>query len=115
MSLLPEGYEVPQKKGNYYKFVEGDNRFRILASPILGYEYWVDNKPVRVRMGEKLPLPEAEGAKHFWAMPVWNYEESRVQILEITQKGIKKSIAALSRDEDWGTPLEYDIAVTRTG
>jgi hypothetical protein len=48
-------------------------------------------------------------------MAVWNYSEEKVQILEITQKGIQKSIRALSKDEDWGSPLGYDLVVTRSG
>lgn len=53
--------------------------------------------------------------KHFWAFAVWNYTDKKVQILEITQKTIMRSILALTKDEDWGDPKEYDIVVTRTG
>ncbi len=120
--FLPEGYEVPNKKGNYMKFQTGANRFRILASPILGYEYWVEDdkgnrKPVRKHTADEISLNEveAEEVKHFWAMPIWNYDEEKVQILEITQKGIQKSLRALAKDEDWGSPLGYDIVVTKTG
>ena len=48
-------------------------------------------------------------------MPVYNYQEEKIQILEITQKGIQKGIRALSRDIDWGSPLNYDLVVTREG
>ena len=36
--FLPTSYEVPNKPGNYMKFADGENRFRVLASPILGWE-----------------------------------------------------------------------------
>lgn len=118
--FLPNDYEVPQKSGNYMKLKDGENRFRILTSPILGYEWWEQDgetrKPVRVRMDEKIVMTEeSEKAKHFWAMPVYNYNESAIQILEITQTTIQKAIKALAKDKDWGSPVNYDLVVTRSG
>lgn len=119
-SFLPDNYEVPQKGGNYMKMKDGENRFRILTSPILGYEWWEQDgetrKPVRVRMDAKITTtPESEKAKHFWAMPVYNYQEEAIQILEITQATIQKAIKALAKDADWGSPVNYDLVVTRSG
>ena len=54
-------------------------------------------------------------AKHFWAFPVWDYEDERVKILEITQASIQKPIKSLVDDENWGDPKEYDIVIKRTG
>jgi hypothetical protein len=118
--FLPNDYEVPQKNGNYMKFKDGENRFRVLTSPILGYEWWEQDgetrKPVRVRMNDRITVTEeSEKAKHFWAMPVFNYNESAIQILEITQATIQKAIKALAKDKDWGSPLGYDLVVTRSG
>src|SRR3990167_2497267 len=123
--FLPEKYEVPQKSGNYMKFTEGVNRFRILTSPILGWETWQimndgTRKPVRKPMDQPFSVDEVEEGdptkiKHFWAMVVYNYEEEKIQILQITQKGVQKSLRALAKDEDWGSPLGYDIVVTREG
>lgn len=122
--FLPADYNVPEKGGSYMKFQPGENRFRILASPILGYLYWTEDNtgkrtPNRIRMNERmsadLVLGQDDEVKHFWAMPVWNYKEEQVQILEITQKGLMKSIRALTADPDWGSPLAYDLAVTKTG
>jgi hypothetical protein len=49
-------------------------------------------------------------------MVVYNYANKKIQILEITQKGIQKTLRALAKDEDWGSPIQkYDIVVTRTG
>ena len=109
---------------NYMKFVKGENKFRIMSSPITGWEWWETTKegkrtPKRVRINEKIDistLEDPDSIKRFWAMVVWNYSVSKVQILEITQKGIQKSLTSLSGDEDWGSPVDsYDVVVTRTG
>lgn len=121
--FLPKDYEVPSSSDNYMKFIKGENRFRILSSPILGYEYWVGDgssrKPVRVPMNQPIKTNEVDdidSIKHFWAMVVWNYEAEKIQILEITQKGIQKTLRALAKDPDWGSPvMNYDVVVTRNG
>jgi hypothetical protein len=55
--FLPTNYEVPVSDGNYMKLKIGENRFRVLSSAIVGYEYWTkDNKPVRSRtLWEEVP------------------------------------------------------------
>lgn len=121
--FLDPSYEVPSKASGYMKWTEGANRFRILCSPILGWETWQDTtdggrKPIRHRMDDPFSVNDVEdpkSIKHFWAMVVYNYAEEKIQILEITQKSIQKSIRALAKDADWGSPLGYDIVVTRTG
>jgi len=121
--FLPDDYEVPTAEGGYMKFEQGENKFRIMCKPIMGYEHWVDTedgkrKPVRSRMGEGIKVDEVEdpsNIKHFWAMVVWNYKVNRLQILEITQKGLQKAIRALVRDKAWGSPLGYDISIVREG
>ena len=122
--FLPTKYEVPSSQDKYMKFIQGDNKFRILSSPIIGWEFWVDGedgkrKPLRKPMDKPFTMDEAddpEKIKHFWAMAVWNYKDEKVQILEITQKGIQKSLRALSVDADWGSPVQkYDITVNKTG
>lgn len=127
--FLPDDYKLDDKS-NYMKFKPGDNRFRVMSKPIVGYEWWVDkdgdirekgaqpqsgDKPARVRMTGTVPIGAADTVKHFWAMVVWNYVDESFQILQITQKSIQKSIKSLSADEDWGSPLNYDLVVTKTG
>ena len=78
--FLPDNYKVPAGASNYYKLEQGQNKFRILGSPILGYEGWKDKKPIRKRMTEKFTVNEVdepEKIKHFWSMPVWDYREKR--------------------------------------
>lgn len=120
--FLPNDYEVPSSAGSYMRFKDGENRFRVLASPIIGWEAWTTDqdggrKPLRTRMSEPFSTAEVDPSdiKHFWAMPVYNYAEKKIQILEITQKGIQKKIKAYAKDEDWGTPKNYDLVVTRSG
>ena len=121
--FLPTDYEVPSGSDKYMRFQKGENKFRILSSPILGYEWWNDEGdkriPRRIPMNKDIPVTEIddpESVKHFWAMIVYNYANKKIQILEITQKGIQKTLRALAKDEDWGSPIQkYDIVVTRTG
>lgn len=122
MSFLPDGYTVPDASTGYMKFKVGDNRFRVLSSAILGWEAWneVDGKrtPIRWKEGESMDiskLDKPEEAKRFWAFFAWNYSDKEIQILEITQKGIMKSLSALNKDEDWGDPKNYDVVVIREG
>lgn len=125
-----EEYDIPSTS-NYMKFQEGDNRFRILGAfsentAIQGVEYWttVDDKrvPKRLHKGEPVPMDELEInkfgeqdiPKFFWTFPVWNYQEKRVQILEITQSTILTYIKKVIDNPKWGDPRDYDFIVTRT-
>lgn len=118
--FLPADYEAPAKTGgNYFKFQDGANKFRVLASAITGWSFWTeDNKPVRVRnYPETMPsnIRNDEKLKHFWAFPVWSYRDNAVQIMEVTQASIREQMQALVDNPDWGNPNGYDITVTRSG
>jgi hypothetical protein len=117
MDFLPEDYEAPKTSGYYMKLQDGENRLRILSRPVLGWEDWKDKKPVRFKMNEKpeTPFDPEKPIKHFWAMVVWNYNDSQIQILQINQAGIRKAIENLSKDGDWGAPYGYDIKIVRKG
>ena len=121
-NFLPEGYK--EEAGGYMKLETGKNRFRILSSAIVGWEGWNEDKegnhkPLRKRLTEDLissDFQEPEKIKRFWAFIVWNYKDEAIQILEITQKGIRQSITALINNKKWGTPVNsYDIVITREG
>lgn len=122
MSFFPGDYEIPTSS-NYLKFKNGLNKFRILDSAIIGWVYWTnENKPVRTaRPPASTPdikfdnKGEASKVKHFWAFPVYNWDEKRIQILEVTQSTVQEGIKALVDNTDWGDPWTYNIAVTRTG
>ena len=130
--FLPAGYQIPSTS-QYMKFESGINTFRILAKPIMGMEFWTtktDDKgvskrfPNRKRMGETIKMTELEvnpesgkidSPQHFWAMPVWNYKDKQIQILEIKQKTVLEAIKSYIDNPKWGSPTEYDITVTKTG
>jgi hypothetical protein len=121
--FFPESnYEIPTTS-NYMKFSEGDNTFRVLSSAIVGWEYWnTDNKPIRKKEGwntvpDDIKTDKDGGVKinHFWAFVVYNYEAKKIQVLELTQKGIMKYIQGLTKNPKWGNPKGYDITVNRTG
>ena len=126
MSFLPKGYEPKAAQDGAYlnKFPKGETRIRILTDAVTGWEYWTtDNKPHRVADAPDL-LPEDtqkddkgnyRPPKQFWAFVVWDYSEEKIKICSVTQATIQKQIISLMADEDWGTPLEYDIKITREG
>lgn len=121
--FFPEAdYKLPVTS-NYMKFKDGDNTFRVLSSAIVGFEYWnTDNKPVRSKeawdtMPEDIKMDKGGNTRinHFWAFVVYNYEAKRVQILELTQKGIMTYMQNLIKNPKWGHPRNYDLTITRTG
>ena len=116
--FLPKGYKVPENQGDYLKFKPGDNKFRILTSPILGHQGWEDtpdgNKVHRAKKESDLPSGLRD-IKHFWSMPVWSYDNNRIQILTLTQSTIMRSIESFINNPDWGSPLNYNITVNKQG
>jgi hypothetical protein len=116
MSFLPENYETPQGGGLYMKLQNGENKFRIMSKPIIGWIDWVDKTPMRYQYKQKPAKPAGDKPlKHFWAMIVFDYFDKQIKILEITQATIQKSIETLAKDDDWGDPSFYDIKVTKSG
>lgn len=118
-NYLPEGYEVPKTGGNYMKFKQGANKFRILSAPVMGWEYWTeDSKPVRAKerwntipVNARLPW----NPKHFWALIVWSFDDKAIQVLQITQSTILSALQDLIQNEEWGDPRQYSITITKKG
>lgn len=116
MTFLPIGYQPPKSTNSYLKLQDGENKIRILTAPILGWEDWVDKKPVRYPMHERpKPVDGKKPVKHFWSFVVWNYKEEEIQIMHVTQTSIRNCIQALCNDSDWGAPYTYDIKIIRSG
>lgn len=115
--FLPSGYVQPISGGNnYMKIKQGENKFRILSKPIVGWLDWQDKKPLRFDFKNKPnAIDPTKPVKHFWAFVVWNYNDKAINILEITQSSIQQAITALTKDDDWGSPFGYDIKIVRTG
>src|SRR4051812_35941062 len=111
--FLPPNYELPQSTGKYFKPVIGENRLRILGKPIVGNVGWHEDasgkKPVRQPSGAAFQIGsvDPETIKHFWAMPVWNYRDGKIQVWELTQKTIMAAIQTYAKDGDWGDPTSY--------
>ncbi len=118
--FLPDDYKAPSNGGsaNYVKLKDGENRFRILSMPILGWVDWSPQKqPVRSRLNAKpaKPFDPDRAIKHFWAMLVWDYDGEAIKIWEITQKTIQTALEDLSTSSDWGVPYFYDLKILRSG
>ena len=117
MSFLPSNYVAPKSAGNYFRIQDGENKIRILSAPVLGWEDWEGNKPIRFRFESKpaKAIDPKKPVKHFWAMIIWNYQDEKIQIAHLTQASIRSSIEALSKDKDWGLPYFYDIKIIKSG
>lgn len=114
--FLPDNYEAPAGSNSYLKLQKGENKIRILSKPIIGWLDWKDKKPYRFHMDAKPDKPlDKNPIKHFWAFVVFDYADQGVKILEITQSTIQRTIADLSKDEEWGAPYEYDLKITKKG
>ena len=114
--------------GSYMKFVQGENKLRIVGGSdtdppgfIQGMIGWTtddDNKrkPHRWKIGEDVPkVTFSDKPKEFFTFVVWNYAEEALQVMELTQAGLKEKILELAKDEDWGDPRKYDISIIRNG
>jgi hypothetical protein len=116
MDFLPDNYETPQGGSAYMKFQQGDNKFRILSKPVIGWVDWKDKVPFRFPFKNKPEQPFGnQPIRHFWAMVVFDYADQQVKVLEITQSTIQKAIEHLAKDEDWGSPGDYDLKINKSG
>ena len=118
MSFLPIGYEVPKSSSSYTKLEQGKTKIRILSDSIVGTLVWNGGKPHRFAQDQKVdvkPDKPTDKPRHFWAFVVWNYETNKVEILEVTQKGIQESIMSYFQEPDYGDPKKYDLTITRSG
>jgi hypothetical protein len=118
MNFLPDDYEAPKSNSQYFKINDGDNKIRILSRPVLGWQDWgPDNKPIRFTMKDK-PLKALDPKKpvqHFWSMIIWDYADSKIKIMHLTQATIRNMIQALAKNEEWGNPSGYDLTINRKG
>ena len=117
MSFYPQGYKLPQASNHYMKLNDGENKFRMLSKPIVGWEDWDQKKPIRFKMDKKpeSSIDPKKPVKHFWAMIVWNYQEEQIQILQLSQATVRSQIDGLINDKDWGSPFDYDLKIIKSG
>jgi hypothetical protein len=114
----------------------GSVRFALLSDePLEGYEVWGQSngqsKPFRfpeeptpedvaVELGDFEPRegrggPGTVDVKFFIAVPIYNYESGKVQVLQITQKSILKEIDQISQMEDYAELLAWDFTISKKG
>lgn len=119
MCALPVNYEIPSKESDYFKPQDGDNRVRVLSDIKPGYLYWTtENKPVRLKerpQVEPSNMREDSTIKHMWLCLVWDYEQEKVCIWEVTQATIQGAIVNLEHDADYGDVKNYDLKIKREG
>jgi hypothetical protein len=107
---------IEDRKSQYMSLKKGENKIRLLSRPIQGWEQWNKEKKVfRYRDQPSEIMDEQKPAYKFASFIVWNYSESKIQILNIKQSGILKAIGVLSSDPNWGAPFFYDLRITREG
>lgn len=120
-SFLPAGYELPKPESKFVTLEEGQNRLRILTPAAIGWEAWIDGEAQRLP-GQENPFDIDEvdegdyGKKlyHFWAFVVWNFDTNKIQLWQVSQRGILTGLYDLLQAEEWGDPREYNIIVIKT-
>lgn len=118
---IPKNVEIPRGSGQFAKLVEGKNKFRVMSDVIVGWEGWKNKKPFR-HEGQvcKIKTEDVDlnnngkpNINYFWAMAVWNYQDKKIQVLELTQKTVMGALYELEQNVDWGDLKGYDIEITK--
>ena len=129
--FLPTHYDLPKSETNYLEFEDGSNRFRVLSSCTVGWLWWEDEqgnplshptKGCSVRYVKSLDaIPKSVQVRsdlrprHFWAFCCWNYQLDQVQVAKLTQLGLMRGMERYVKHPDWGSPLDYDFIVHKSG
>ena len=123
--FLPEGYSVPEAVSRYTKFEKDKTtKFRILEQEwdktLHLYKEYFDvrgekPKPIRsIKAFEETPgIKEGSRVKDMWSVKIWNYDTENVQILSIGQVSIQRAIEAYCKEEEYGSPVNYDLKISR--
>jgi hypothetical protein len=119
-SFIPNDYEAPTGGGGFTKLKAGDNKMRILSSPLMLWVTWADKKVTRIQYkgtANKPAKPAIEGAsvKHAWGLVIWNYETESIEVFELDKQAIIAALTTYGKDADWGHPKEYDIIINKKG
>lgn len=119
-SFIPQDYEAPSSGGGFTKLEQGENRFRILSSPLLMWVVWADKKCTRIIYkgdANKPDKPSGENAsvKHAWGLIVWNYQTNAVEVLELDKQTLITPLTSYAKDKDWGHPKNYDVIFKKEG
>ena len=143
MSFIPKQHSDALKAGgsrNDYLSpskvkADGQVRFAILANePLCYFEVWGEDETGKgkpFRFAEEATADEIEqemGAnytrrckddgteepqKFALAMPIYNFDVKRIQVLSMTQKGLQKELDEISQVEEYGDMTEWDFIMTK--
>jgi len=121
-------------KGKYTKFPQGKTKLRFLTEPMAGFQVWIEDengrRPVRCKAEKKtidgievsIPsqvLPQAtrpdDYQKFILVSLVWNYNTEQIEVFVVDKATIWKPLAEYNNNEDWGSPTNYDITITKVG
>lgn len=128
-NFFGDGYEPPKTKNKYTKFEKGETSFRVITTSISGVEFWKKEGESRVPVRyPKNAVPNDEFiranfeqnrsgdyGKDFLAFGVYNHKEKCVQLCELTQVSLIRSLYDYAKNPKWGNPSKYDIVVTKEG
>lgn len=133
---FPENYTPPVTwTSNYLKFTPGKTYFRILSSPLIGFEYWqhkpTDEKDVSVRTKEKIKdadllfpainkFGETSYSREFYAFKVYAYDDNTrksgsIKVLQSTTQSIKQQIRSFIMSQDHKSIDNYDLVMEKSG
>jgi hypothetical protein len=138
VNFFEQGHEIPDKRNQFMKFVQGKNRIRFIGNPVSGFVFFGKTKrddgsetvkPYRRRESEgefsleeminrdvrMKPDGEIEGQKYFVMGLVYNHQKEKLQVLEITQKSILKALKSYVESEEYGHPSGYDLTIEKKG
>jgi len=120
--------------GSYFKVnqigqaLPNPSKVRILGAftdgtMIEGYRAFINNKPIRRKTLEEIPLSELgtnqfgqqEKPVLFWAFPVFVFDETNVQVCEIHQFGLMRELERLGNNPSWGDPRLFNVSIMKTG
>ncbi len=138
VNFFDQGHEIPDKRNQFMKFVQGKNRIRFVGNPISGFVFYgkikredgseavkpyrrrecdgefsleeMINRDVRMK-----PDGEIEGQKYFVMGLIYNHQKEKLQVLEITQKSILKALKSYVESEEYGHPSGYDLTIEKKG
>jgi hypothetical protein len=105
---------------DYVKFQDGDKKsLRIISQPVMGWELFVDNKPVRWEDDAQRPehaYVRDERPKKFVAFVVYEYagqsDSGAVKIWSFSQRTIIDQMAMLFKEEHW---TAFELVISRKG
>lgn len=114
--------ESASSASDYVKFQDGDKRhLRIVSSPVVGHEVFVDKKPVRWEPDAARPehAISDERPKQFVAFVVFEYDHDNsggaVKLWSFSQRTIIDQMSMLfgpKTDNHW---TDFELVVTRVG